>query len=40
METRGAPGPVRLPRGAADESVGRALWELSERLTHVTYAFR
>ncbi|WP_405578074.1 oxidoreductase [Streptomyces sp. NBC_01190] len=40
METRGTPGPVKLPRTAADESVGSALWELSERLTHVTYAFR
>ncbi|WP_422769116.1 oxidoreductase [Plantactinospora sp. WMMC1484] len=38
-ESRGAPGPVRLPRHAADPGTGRRLWELSERLTGVTYAF-
>ncbi|WP_329135012.1 oxidoreductase [Streptomyces sp. NBC_01476] len=38
METRGAPGPVKLPATAADPAIGRTLWELSERLTHVGYA--
>ncbi|MDW5325171.1 oxidoreductase [Plantactinospora sp. KLBMP9567] len=38
-EGRGAPGPVRLPRQADDPEVGRRLWELSERLTGVDYAF-
>jgi NAD(P)-dependent dehydrogenase (short-subunit alcohol dehydrogenase family) len=38
-EGRGEPGSVPLPATAEDPAAGRALWELSERLTDVTYAF-
>ncbi|MFD5112894.1 oxidoreductase [Streptomyces sp. NPDC058220] len=40
MEGRGAPGIVPLPPAAADPATAKDLWELSERLTHVSYAFR
>jgi NAD(P)-dependent dehydrogenase (short-subunit alcohol dehydrogenase family) len=38
-EGRGEPGPVPLPAVATDPAVGQELWELSERLTGVTYAW-
>ncbi len=38
-ETRGHPRFVRARRGADDPDTGRRLWELSEQLTGVTYAF-
>ncbi|PRY00912.1 oxidoreductase [Allonocardiopsis opalescens] len=38
-ESRGAPTRVPLPRGADDPETGRALWELSERLTGVGYSW-
>jgi NAD(P)-dependent dehydrogenase (short-subunit alcohol dehydrogenase family) len=38
-EGRGEPGRVPLPSAAADPAAGRALWELSERLTGVAYAW-
>ncbi|MZD10275.1 SDR family NAD(P)-dependent oxidoreductase, partial [Streptomyces sp. SID5785] len=37
-ELRGAPTPVRLAPRATDETAGRRLWELSERLTGVRFA--
>ena len=39
-ELRGAPHVAELPAAATDPAVGRRLWELSEELTHVTYAFQ
>ena len=39
-ELRGAPKPVKLAPRAADPGTGRRLWELSEELTDVRYAFR
>ncbi|MFF8961003.1 oxidoreductase [Streptomyces sp. NPDC014894] len=38
-ELRGAPKRVQLAPSAADTETGRRLWELSERLTSVQYAF-
>jgi NAD(P)-dependent dehydrogenase (short-subunit alcohol dehydrogenase family) len=38
-ELRGAPHVAEMPPAAADPAVGRRLWELSEKLTHVTYSF-
>nr|BEK64615.1 SDR family NAD(P)-dependent oxidoreductase [Kitasatospora purpeofusca] len=38
-ELRGAPKVVRLAPSAADAETGRRLWELSERLTAVRFAF-
>lgn len=38
-ELRGAPGLVALPPRALDEQVARALWEMSEQLTHVHFTF-
>lgn len=38
-ELRGAPTRVRLSDAAADPETGRRLWELSERLTDVRFAF-
>ncbi|MFJ2650509.1 oxidoreductase [Streptomyces sp. NPDC087420] len=40
MEGRGTPGIVALPPAAADRATAKDLWELSERLTHVTYTFQ
>ncbi|WP_407646143.1 SDR family NAD(P)-dependent oxidoreductase [Actinacidiphila oryziradicis] len=39
-ELRGAPKLVELAPRAADAETGRRLWELSEELTAVRYAFR
>jgi hypothetical protein len=36
-ESRGPIGPAKLSRYARDEDLGRRLWELSERLTGVTF---
>ncbi|MFD9903442.1 oxidoreductase [Streptomyces sp. NPDC059063] len=38
-ELRGAPTRVELSPAAADPELGRRLWEVSERLTDVRYAF-
>ncbi|MFJ5121078.1 oxidoreductase [Kitasatospora sp. NPDC088548] len=38
-ELRGGPTRVRLSAGAADEGTGRRLWEVSEQLTDVRFAF-
>ncbi|MER5748887.1 oxidoreductase [Streptomyces sp. NPDC002088] len=38
-ELRGAPKRVRLSDAAADAGTGRRLWEVSERLTDVRFAF-
>ncbi|TDW24320.1 oxidoreductase [Kribbella kalugense] len=38
-ELRGVPHVAEMPPAATDPAVGRELWELSEKLTHVTYAF-
>lgn len=38
-EWRGPVGPARLSRHAADDDLGRRLWDLSEELTGVTFAF-
>ena len=38
MEMRGPPKPARFPRRAKDDDVARRLWEVSEKLTGVTYA--
>ncbi|MFD7492317.1 oxidoreductase [Streptomyces sp. NPDC059832] len=38
-ELRGGPTRVRLAPAAADAGTGRRLWELSERLTDVRFAF-
>ena len=37
MEFKGPPGPVRLPARAKDDWVAQRLWEMSEKLTGVTY---
>ena len=37
MEFKGPPGPVRLPARAKDDRVAQRLWEMSEKLTCVTY---
>jgi NAD(P)-dependent dehydrogenase (short-subunit alcohol dehydrogenase family) len=39
-ELRGAPHVAEMPAAATDPAVGRRLWELSEELTHVSYAFQ
>ncbi|SEO75865.1 NADP-dependent 3-hydroxy acid dehydrogenase YdfG [Methylobacterium sp. ap11] len=36
-ETRGAPGPARIPAQALDEAAAARLWEMSERLTGVSF---
>ena len=36
-EWRGPIGPARLSRAARDDDLARRLWDLSERLTGVTY---
>ena len=38
MEMKGAARPARLPRRAKDDAVARRLWDVSEKLTGVTYA--
>ncbi|MFD7990652.1 oxidoreductase [Streptomyces mexicanus] len=38
-QLRGAPRPVRLSAAAGDPATGRRLWELSERLTGVRFAW-
>jgi NAD(P)-dependent dehydrogenase (short-subunit alcohol dehydrogenase family) len=38
-EQRGAIGPARLSSAARDEELGRRLWQLSEDLTGVTFAW-
>ena len=37
MEFKGPPGPVRLPVRAKDAKVAQRLWDVSEKLTGVTY---
>ncbi|WP_052851993.1 SDR family oxidoreductase [Streptomyces avicenniae] len=37
LECRGTPGPVKPPKAAAEPGRARELWEMSERLTGVTY---
>jgi NAD(P)-dependent dehydrogenase (short-subunit alcohol dehydrogenase family) len=39
-ELRGAPRVAEMPAAATDPVVGRRLWELSEKLTHVSYSFQ
>ncbi|TVT61996.1 SDR family NAD(P)-dependent oxidoreductase [Amycolatopsis rhizosphaerae] len=39
-ELNGFPTQVELAPGAADEEIGRRLWDLSEGLTDVRYAFK
>ena len=36
-ETRGAPGPARIPSQALDEAAAARLWEISERLAGVSF---
>ncbi|WP_288587181.1 SDR family oxidoreductase [uncultured Methylobacterium sp.] len=36
-ETRGAPGPARIPAQALDEAAATRLWEMSERLAGVSF---
>ncbi|MFF9549839.1 MULTISPECIES: SDR family oxidoreductase [Methylobacterium] len=36
-ETRGAPGPAKLPSLARDADLARSLWKVSERLSGVTF---
>lgn len=36
-ETRGAPGPARIPAQALDEAAAARLWEMSERLAGVSF---
>lgn len=38
-ELHGPPGLVRLPSNALDEKMTRSLWDTSEDLTHVHFAF-
>ena len=38
-EMRGAPAPAQIARHAKSEEVARKLWEVSERLTGVSYKF-
>ena len=39
FEMRGRPGPVRLPKAAADSDLRERLWQVSEELTGVHYEF-
>jgi hypothetical protein len=38
-ESRGAPKLVGMSKEASDEDTARRLWEVSEELTGVSYAF-
>ena len=40
MEQKGPPKLVRVPRQAEDDEVAGRLWEVSEKLTGVTYDAR